>query len=119
MLAEPFPHAGPWNDLSGNPVFEESQEEDEEWELEHSRQLDAWDKIYFDSANVNGAIPICHRCCALRTWLVVTGPEAGNVWDDLRADYQGLKPVQHGRKKRVTFLQWYRFWLDDAYQKLC
>ena len=114
-LSEPFPHTGPWNGLSGKQVFDESQEDDPEWEEKYNEQLDAWEnEFYYDPANVNGAFPICHRGCALRQWLVVTGPEAGNVWDDDRADYGGLNPLKQGRKRRVSFLRWYRSWLDEA-----
>jgi hypothetical protein len=64
-----------------------------------------------------GAIPICHLGCALRQWLVITGPEAGNVWCDDRADRGGLYPLQQGRLKRVSFLKWYRSWLNGALRK--
>jgi len=119
VLSQPFPHTGPWNDLSEEPVYDESREDDPEWEEEYQQQRDAWeDRVYWNPANVNGAVPICHLGCALRQWLVVTGPEAGNVWDDNRTDHGGLKPHQHAGRKRVTFLQWYRFWLDDAVRQL-
>lgn len=119
VLSQPFPYAGPWNDLSEKPVHDESRENDQDWEDEYQRQLNAWeDRVYWNTANVNGAVPICHLGCALRQWLIVTGPEAGNVWDDQRADYRGLSPLQQGRRKRVTFLQWYRFWLDESLRQL-
>jgi hypothetical protein len=44
----------------------------------------------------------------------VTGSEAGNVWNDFRSDYRGLEPLQQKGRKRVTFLQWYMDWLDEA-----
>jgi hypothetical protein len=119
VLSQPFPHTGPWNDLSEEPVYDESREDDPVWEDEYQRQLDAWeDRVYWNPANVNGAVPICHLGCAQRQWLVVTGPEAGNVWDDRRADYGGLKPVQQPGRERVTFLQWYRSWLEEALRQL-
>jgi hypothetical protein len=119
VLAEPFPHTGPWNDLAEKPVYDEAREHDQEWEDEYQRQLNAWeDRVYWNPANVNGAFPICHLGCAYRQWLVVTGPEAGNVWDDRRVDHGGLRPVQRAGRQRVTFLQWYRSWLDDALRQL-
>jgi hypothetical protein len=119
VLSQPFPHTGPWNDVSEEPLYDESRADDPEWEEEYERKRDAWeDRVYWNPANVNGAVPICHLGCALRQWLVVTGPEAGNVWDDDRTDHGGLKPHQHKGRKRVTFLQWYRFWLDDALRQL-
>src|ERR1700730_8023674 len=112
VLSEPFPHRGPWNDLSGEPVYDESREDDPEWEVDYERKLNAWEDRYWNSAVVNGAVPLCHLGCALRQWLVVTGPEVGNVWDDYRTDHEGLKPVQRNGRERVTFLQWYRSWID-------
>lgn len=119
VLSLPFPHTGPWNDLSEEPVYDEFRESDPDWKEEYQRQMDAWeDRVYWNTANVNGAIPLCHLGCALRQWLVVTGPEVGNVWDDYRTDHGGLKPLQQADRQRVTFLQWYRSWLDDALRQL-
>jgi hypothetical protein len=119
VLSEPFPHTGPWNDLSEKPLYDESRENDPEWEDEYQRQMSSWrERVYWNTANVNGAVPICHRGCALRQWLVVTGPEAGNVWDDHRVDLRGLKPVQQAGRERVAFLQWYCSWLDEALRQL-
>ncbi len=119
VLSEPFPHTGPWNDLSAEPVYDESRENDPEWEDEYQRQLDAWeDHVYWNTANVNGAVPICHLGCALRQWLVITGAEAGHVWDDDRTDHGGLRPLQQGGQERVTFLEWYCFWLEKALRQL-
>ena len=42
-------------------------------EHEYERQYDEFEKRYWDSSRVNGAIPICEIGCALRIWLVVTG----------------------------------------------
>ncbi len=119
VLSEPFPHTGPWNDLSGAPAYDESREEDPEWEDGYQRQVEEWEeRVYWNPSLVNGAIPICHTGCAYRQWLVVTGPEAGNVWDDDRADQGGLKPVQQAGRERVTFLLWYRTWLEEALRQL-
>ncbi len=119
ILSEPFPHTGPWNDLTGQPENDESREDDPEWEDEHTRQMDLWwDETYWNPANVNGAIPICHLGCALRQWLVVTGPEAGNVWCDDRTDNGGLYPLTRGESRRISFIEWYCTWLDEAVQKL-
>jgi hypothetical protein len=118
VLRQSFPHAGPWNDLSEPPDYDESRGNDSKSEEEYDRQYKAWERVYWNPANINGAIPICHLGCAFRQWLVVTGREAGNVWDDLRADQGGLKPVRQPGRDRVTFLQWYRSWLDEALQQL-
>ena len=114
-LTIPFPHTGPWNDRSEEPVYHATRENDPEWEDEYQRQVDAWEeRVYWNSSQVNGEIPICHLGCAYRQWLVVAGSEAGNVWDDNRADYGGLKPVQQRGRGRVTFLEWYGDWLEEA-----
>jgi hypothetical protein len=119
ILSEPFPHTEPWNDLTGKPQFDEERENDHEWEYEYNRQLDDWENShYWNTRHVNGAIPICHLGCALRQWLVVTGAEAGNVWNDDRVDLRGLSPLQQGTLRRVTFLQWYTFWLDEGMEAL-
>ena len=118
VLSRPFPHAAAWNDLSGEPAYDKSREGDCEWEDEYERRLNAWAQVYWSPNNVNGAIPICHLGCAYRQWLVVSGPEAGRVWDDDRADRRGLKPLQQKGRKRVTFLQWYVDWLEEALQQL-
>jgi hypothetical protein len=72
------------------------------------------DKKYWDEALVAGAFPICHHGCALRDWLVITGPEAGQVWHDERVDQGGLRPYESPAGRRLTFTEWYLDWLDDA-----
>lgn len=110
-LSKPFPHTGPWNDLSRKPDCDrEGSEEDE-------RLWEEFEQRYYDLANFNGAIPICHLGCARRQWLVITGPETGNVWCDDLADYGGLYPLSENGATRITFYQWYRNWLDDALAK--
>lgn len=108
----PFPHTDDWNDLAEEPD-ENLIEEDEE---EYDRLQDLFEKKYWGP--LDGAIPICHRGCELRQWLIVSGPEAGNVWDDDRADHNGLSPLSKKGYDRITFLQWYRDWLDGALAKL-
>lgn len=107
-VSKPFPHTTPWNALDGKPDCERDGSEDSD------RQWNAFEQRYYDPANFNGAIPICHLGCAYRQWLVVTGTEAGNVWCDDTADYGGLYPLMEKGLARVTFYEWYRNWLDDA-----
>jgi hypothetical protein len=110
-LSAPFPHTEPWNETSRKPEYDETNEEESE------RCLSEFDERYFNPSNVNGAIPICHLGCALRLWLVVTGPEAGHIWCDDRADYAGLSPLQQGNAQRVSFIEWYCSWLADALRR--
>ena len=117
-LSKPFPHTTPWNDLAGKPEMDEGVELDEAQVDVFMARLDAWEEQrYWHSRHVNGAIPICHMGCALRQWLVVTGPEAGHVWNDYRVDENGLTPVEIDGG-RASFLSWYRAWLDDALSRV-
>jgi hypothetical protein len=47
------------------------EEEDKLWET--------WDNVmeehYWNPSIMNGAIPICHKGCALRQWLVINGEQ--------------------------------------------
>lgn len=43
--------------------------------------------------------------CGYWSFLVVTGPTAGTVWDDFLAGDGGLRPTGH------TFASWYKAWL--------
>ena len=112
-LAEPFPHHSTWNELAGRPE-EEPRESDPAWEEEFERRMEAWENAYWNPSNVNGAIPICHLGCAQRRWLVVSGAEKGNVWEDYRADLGGLQQLQQNSRERVTFGQWYCDWLEEV-----
>ncbi len=113
-LSNPFPLSRPWNDLTNKPIFDDSREQDLAYEDQYSDLLNIFDKTYWTSENVNGAIPLCDEGCAYRLWLIVTGPEAGNIWCDGRVNYKGLFPLQLPGRIRVTFLQWYMNWLDEA-----
>ena len=103
-LRDPFPHTEAWNDVTGQPD-EEDYEPDS---LEYEAAFNAFDERYFSPRNVDGAFPICHLGCALRIWLVVTGPERGRLWLDKRPDYEGLTPL------RSDFLSWYTAWVDES-----
>ncbi len=83
----------------------------------HDDQVDRFEKfdqLYWDSNLVNGAIPICHHGCALRTWLVVTCDQRGHVWHDGRADQTGLTPHQGPTGEPQTFADWYEAWLAKS-----
>jgi hypothetical protein len=114
VLSRPFPLREPWNDLAGMPAEDLSNTNEEEF----VRQMDAFDERYWDTSRVDGAMPFCHLGCALRVWLVVTGPEAGYLWHDGRADYTGLAPLTLRNGERATFASWYAEWLEDALQAL-
>ena len=113
VLAKPFPHTSGWNDASGMPIFDDAWENTAR-EEQYEREYGTWENTYWGTENINGAIPICHLGCAVRQWLVITGPEKGNVWNDYRTDHEGLQPLQTGGRDRVTFIDWYLAWLDEA-----
>lgn len=104
-LSAPFPFREPWNLPTDPPESFASDEEEERWNAD----LDA--RYWFA---LQGAFPICHHGCALRTWLVVTGPERGRVWYDARAEGGGLRPHEDAQGRRLGFLDWYRGWLAEG-----
>lgn len=108
ILSEPFQYSEEWNDLTGHPEFEPGKETDEAWLAEYDRKRDLFYDHYW--IPINGAIPIAHWGCAIRLWLVVTGPERGNVWHDDRANLQGLKPLKKSDGSRLGFLEWCKGW---------
>ncbi len=63
---------------------------------------------------VPGAVYICNYGCALRFFLVVNGPQSGEVWMDRQADGNGITPERGEDGSKLTFLQWYEKWLDGA-----
>jgi hypothetical protein len=109
-LAEPFAFCQPWNDLTGRPEDTLADSDEEEYE----RRLAAFERRYWHPSVMNGAVPICHKGCALRIWLVVSGAEAGNAWCDDRAECNGIAPVVTHDGGRASFGAWYTEWLDDA-----
>jgi len=113
ILASPFPHTEPWNDLTGKPYVQAEIDPDTYDDL-----LQRFDQTYYNSHQVDGSIPICHLGCARRQWLVITGSEAGNVWCDDRAEYKGLYPLKAHGRERTTFFEWYRDWLDEVLSKV-
>jgi hypothetical protein len=110
----PFPHPGPWNALQGWPTPDPERLTDRGYEDDFRDLLRPYEEAYFSPRQVDGTVPLCEMGCGYRTWLVVNGPEAGNIWDDLRADREGLRPRQTRHKQRVSFLEWYLNWLRAA-----
>jgi hypothetical protein len=115
--SKPFRHTTAWNlpesfwggepDWSSDTPIEEQDRLMEAWD----RELEAH---YWNPAIMTGAIPICHKGCALRQWLVIHGEQRGFVWDDNRADNAGIAPVLSEAGEPVTFADWYMGWLDAS-----
>lgn len=110
VLSKPFPLTDAWNDLAGLPAEGLLTTNEDEYE----RLYEAFDQRYWDSSRVDGAIPLCHQGCALRVWLVIAGPQAGQLWDDGRASDGGLAPLTLKTGSRATFSTWYGEWLEQA-----
>jgi hypothetical protein len=112
--SRPFLLIDEWNDLQEMPS-DELRKADEQ---EYKRRFEQFEKRYFDSSLVDGAIPICHLGSALRIWLIVTGVQAGRLWYDGRAEYSGLKPVRLADGSPATFSSWYSEWLENALHQI-
>lgn len=106
-LRAPFPHGEAWNLPEARFDVPEGLVGDEE---------DAWhsalDEEYWGA--IGGAFWICHHGCAIRTLLVVTGPERGNVWWDDRANQAGVAPHTDATGRHLSFGEWYREWLVNG-----
>ena len=116
-VSKPFAYQDRWNLPASFWAAEPDPPDDMPLE-EQDRLEEAWDKRleaeYWHPQLMNGAIPICHLGCALRHWLVVTGPCRGEVWADHRADFEGLHPLTAEKGDRLTFERWYCSWLEEA-----
>jgi hypothetical protein len=55
-----------------------------------------------------GVLQLCDQGCAIYSYLVVTGPHAGGVWDGSEVMY----PLDE------TFVQWFRFWAERSLRRL-
>ncbi|WDZ88777.1 SMI1/KNR4 family protein [Nocardiopsis sp. HUAS JQ3] len=119
-LAEPFPPTGPDPRSLAALRAEEPVEEDFGDGEEFDRVYEAWDARMADllwaEERTVGALCLCHLGCALRQWLVVTGPEAGRMWSDGRVDDEDLAPLTGGDGAPLTFTDWYLGWLEEAYR---
>ncbi|MEU9832168.1 SMI1/KNR4 family protein [Streptosporangium sp. NPDC048047] len=82
----------------------------------YRRAFGAWDDEFdeLDEALVAGTLCVSDRGCGYHTLLVVTGPERGTVWEDVRAVGMGVVPLGDGDGGRMTFAEWYLEWLSHA-----
>src|SRR5215831_15731299 len=110
VLSEPYPLAAEWNDLAGMPPAGLLDDDPEEYD----RLFDQFERKYWNSSMMNGAIPICHQGCALRIWLVIAGERAGQLWHDRRSDYKGVAPLLLQDGSVASFSRWYSEWLEDV-----
>jgi SMI1 / KNR4 family (SUKH-1) len=115
-LAEPFPlRSSNWRTMES---LEEQRPDRRSFiraDAYHEAQR-AWDEqcnaSVWNPQLTYGAICISDEGCGLYRWLVVSGPERGNIWIDHRLDGRGLTPEWLPGLERVTFGQWYMSWLQ-------
>jgi hypothetical protein len=113
----PFSHTAAWN--LPKAFWEREPDWPDDAPIEAcDRLMEAWDREleahYWNPAVMNGAIPICHKGCALLQWLVIHGEQRGFVWDDRRADHAGIAPVLDAAREPMTFADWYMGWIEDS-----
>ncbi len=106
FLSCDFPHTELWN-LSNS--FDDIEDD--------YYKTDAyiwWETEYYSDKQITGSMHICHYGCGVLYILIVSGKEAGNIWIDDRANYEGIYPViSKNTGKKMDFLEWYGEWLDE------
>lgn len=107
--SKPFRFKEAWNDTSNMPPDDLLEKNAEEY----WRQMEDFERTYWSSELMNGSVPVCHQGCALRIWLVVTGPQSGELWDDRRSECAGIRPLKLADGSRATFGAWYDEWLKQ------
>jgi hypothetical protein len=91
----------------------------ETWEYPGDEEGVEWDDDgKFVGMFLPGALYLCNYGCALRFFLIVTGPCKGEVWHDWQADNTGVYPAVDGQGRRLGFLEWYEGWLDRSLSAL-
>lgn len=109
-LSKPFPHTESWNlpdERFKCPEKFGNDDEEESW-------YRALDDATWQPELVNGAFPICHQGCAVRSLLIVSGPERGNIWIDDRPNDGGIFPDGSDSQSGTSFFNWYLNWLDTS-----
>ncbi len=78
----------------------------------YSDDESASDDELFVDRYICGSIVLSHQGCGYYDRLVITGPQAGQVWTDGRVSDQGIAPLD------CDFYTWYHRWVMDALYKL-
>ena len=119
LLTRPFPvqriGSAALADLRQSCPDEDDFDDEEAFDAAIQAYDERVEALLWDDALTAGAICLEHIGCAQRTWLVVSGPARGQMWDDPRVDGLDLRPVVgSGGSTPVTFAAWYLRWLDAA-----
>lgn len=119
-LVRPFPHTEAFNQADELP--EHPDEDDFASAQEYDAAEETWwerhDAIMYNEAHFAGLLYLCHKGCALRDALVVTGPARGTMWADGTAEESGLRPLLADDGTPLGFAGWYRRWLDRATERV-
>jgi hypothetical protein len=103
-LGQPFPWTSSFNPDEWQQGDDIGNVEGVEWDREGK----------YVGMFLPGALYLCHQGCAIRNFLVVSGPCKGEVWRDDQATRKGIFPEVDEDKNRLRFLDWYELWLDKA-----
>lgn len=119
-LVRPFPYTEAFNQADDVPEMPE--EDDFTSAEEYATAEEAWweqhNAIMYDEAHFVGLLYLCHKGCALRDVLVVTGPARGTMWADGTAEEGGLEPLLDDDGTPLGFAGWYRRWLNKATERV-
>lgn len=105
------------------PDVEDSERAQAEHESKEPIESDFEDEAAFDAAYrawleedeklsdwfLSGAVCLSHEGCGYFDWLVVSGPQRGQVWLDERAGDGRFSPLG-----RVGFADWYLRWVEKT-----
>jgi hypothetical protein len=116
FLMQPFPYTHFWNGMDPPDWFARDLSPDEieqvGWTLDET--------AYFADYHRHGTLQLVHEGCGYYSLLVISGPERGHMWHDARASDGGIQPLpDYKSDKRITFWQWYEYWLDVSLQQCC
>lgn len=117
-LAEPFPakgpHAGRLAELAAARPDEDDFDDPGAHEAAYDAWAEEWEPLLWSGDRTPGAVCIADLGCALREWIVVSGPERGRIWSDHRADDVDLAPLLDDKGEPMTFARWYLAWLEET-----
>jgi hypothetical protein len=115
LLGKPFPsveeRARRSGELDAREPLKDSFSDEHSYLAKYRAWDDEWEKL--NDEMTAGAICLSHEGCGYYTWLVVTGPERGTLWKDLRACDGPIEPLT-ATGHRVSFGEWYLDWLARA-----
>ncbi|MCF3111173.1 SMI1/KNR4 family protein [Niabella sp. CC-SYL272] len=119
-LSRPFPHTASWN------MEAELEQLDARLEAAYEAGNQQLEKLLFEKKweLISGTEHDQGRLCladdgCIQVSLIINGPEKGNMWADERINDGDMHPLnQLGSTERLTFLNWYELWLDQALAKI-